>query len=367
MILTRLHIRSFKNHESTKLELAPKINCFFGLNAAGKTNILDAIHYLCWTKSYFNSSDQPALRFGSDFFSIEGYFEMENESQEIIKIHFTPEQGKKLYRNDKEYDRFSDHIGGFPAIFIAPGDTDLIGEAAEMRRKFFDAGISQYDRSYLQALIRYNKVLMQRNKTLKWMQENRKNSAELLAAYNAELDKSATTIARRRHEYILAIIPLFNQMYELLSGNTEQADIRYDSEVLDDPMIVLLEKCFSDDLRTGFTTKGIHKDDFHFTINNRPVRKMASQGQQKTYMIALKLAQYILNSHENHNPPLLLFDDIFDKLDPRRVKFLIDRLQQPPFGQIFVTDTHKIRLDEVLQNIHPHKVFQVEDGLVREI
>lgn len=367
MILTSLHIRNFKNHGITRIELAPKINCFFGLNAAGKTNILDAIHYLCWTKSYFNSSDLPALRFETDFFSIEGLFEMEGSSSEVIKIHFTPGQGKKLFRNDKEYERFSDHIGRFPAIFIAPGDTDLIGEAAEMRRKFFDAGISQSDRNYLQALIRYNKVLMQRNKTLKWMQENRKNSAELLAAYNIELDKSATLIAGRRHDYIQALIPLFNEMYELLSGNAENAGIRYDSEVLVSSMPVLLDSAFSDDLRAGFTTRGIHKDDFYFTIDNHPVRRMASQGQQKTYMIALKLAQYVMNSHESNNPPLLLFDDIFDKLDPRRVKFLIDRLQQPPFGQIFVTDTHKIRLDEVLQNIHPHKIFQVDGGQVKEI
>lgn len=365
MKLESLKLYNFKNYSEALVKFDARINCFYGKNASGKTNILDAIHYLGFTKSYFTGGDQTCIRFGEDSFSITGQFSMPSGVKEKIQISLKQHSPKKVSRNEKDYQRFSDHIGLFPVVMISPSDSDLINNGSEIRRKYFDSVISQFDKTYLENLIRYNKALSHRNRLLKIMKEkNLKNRAQL-EIWDQQLVSYANDILEKRKEYNVLFSTHHNKMHALLTDDTEIATVEYYSSLFEEDMKILLDKHFNDDLVAGFTTKGIHRDDYRFFINEKPSRKYASQGQQKSFLLALKMAQYIITQEKTKISPILLFDDIFDKLDPFRVEMMIKMLCEEPFGQVFITDTHKVRMKDIIGNAAPIQLFKVENAKIK--
>lgn len=365
MRLKSLRLNQFKNYQEVSLDLNGNVHCFYGNNGAGKTNILDAIHYLSFTKSYFGGSDQNCIRFGYEFFAINGEFEMASGVTEKVSISVKSGGDKKVKRNDKEYQRFSEHIGAFPVVMITPGDIDLINNAAEVRRRFFDSVISQFDKTYLDDVIRYNKVLMQRNKALKEMGERGRGDFNDLEVWNAQLIHYAQRIHEARNRYQSEMRVHFHQMHARLTGNGDTAEILYDSLLNEREMSDMLRDSFRNDFGAGFTTQGIHRDDYQFIVNENPVRRFGSQGQQKSFLLALKLAQYLITVEKSGMTPILLFDDIFDKLDPERVRLLISMVCHEPFGQVFITDTHKMRMEDIIGHEAHIQLFEVKDGGVK--
>lgn len=366
MTLEQLSISNFKNCALARLQFDAKINCLFGNNGAGKTNLLDAIHYLSFTRSYFTSIDQQHIRFGEGFFNISGQFLMPSGVKENVSIIQPMGERKKVIRNDKECERFSDHIGQFPLVMISPSDSDLINEGSDLRRRFFDMMISQFSREYLDQLMRYNKALMQRNKLLKQMGESGRFDRDSLMVWDHILIPSGDFISQERQVFLNSFIPEFHKIHRLLTGKDEIASIEFENGVKAEDMQGSIDQHLSRDRMARYSTAGIHKDDFLFTLDNNPIKRFGSQGQQKSFLIALKLAQYQLTVSRKNTAPILLFDDIFDKLDAARVDLLISMVSAKPFGQVFITDTHKVRLNEILpHHTSDFKLFQVENGNIQ--
>ncbi len=364
LILNQLSLVNFKNYDDAEIKFCPGVNCFLGDNGSGKTNLLDAIHYLSLCKSYFNSIDSQNVKRDTAFFSISGVFDKYNDEH---KIHCAvkPGQKKVFKRNGKDYDRLADHIGLFPAVIISPVDADLISEGSEVRRKFMDGIISQYNRSYLNGLISYNRVLLQRNNLLKHFAVERRFDAESLAIWTDQLVEYGAPLFEIRKEFIREFRPLVESIYSEISGDAEVAKLDYNSMLSEASFEELVKDSIDSDRRAQRTTKGIHKDDLEFSINGFPVKKFGSQGQQKSFLIALKLAQFEYIKSSTGVTPILLLDDIFDKIDDKRVAHLMKLVSQHQFGQTFITDTHARRVPELFAKIDTEvKVFDVENGTV---
>lgn len=358
MFLNRLSLVNYKNFDSINLEFDPIINCLVGNNGVGKTNILDAIYHLSFGKSYFNPVSTQNIRYNADFFMVEGEFEKEGRSEKIT-CSYKKGLKKVIKRNGKAYEKFSDHIGFLPLVIISPADRDLIIEGSETRRKFVDGVISQSDKPYLHALIKYNKVLTQRNSLLKYFSANQTFDADALAVYNDQLHTLGSEIYEKRKAFIQEFIPIFQEQYAHISdGASEDIMLRYESQLEGRNLIDLLESSVEKDRALQYTSTGIHKDDLVFTITEHPIKKFGSQGQQKTFLIALKLAQFHFIKQQAKTTPILLLDDIFDKLDESRVAQIVALVNKETFGQIFISDTHKERTEKVVKSIHQsYKIF----------
>ncbi|MBS9461474.1 DNA replication/repair protein RecF [Flagellimonas sp. 389] len=357
MFLRHLSLVNYKNFASKSLEFDPIINCLVGDNGVGKTNILDAIYHLSFGKSYFNPVATQNIKHETDFFVIEGEFEKNERSEKII-CSFKRGLKKVIKRNGKAYDKFSEHIGFLPLVIISPSDRDLIIEGSDTRRKFMDGVISQSDKAYLQTLIKYNKVLVQRNSLLKYFAVNHTFDADTLAIYNEQLHGFGTEIHQKRMEFITAFIPIFKEQYAHISEKEEQIMLSYESQLAEKKLSDLLENSITKDRALQYTSVGIHKDDLNFTIDGHPIKKFGSQGQQKTFLIALKLAQFHFIKEQAKTTPILLLDDIFDKLDENRVSQIVALVDNDDFGQIFISDTHAERTENVVKNIHQsYKIF----------
>jgi len=359
MYLQKLSLVNFKNVEAKTFDFNPKINCFVGNNGVGKTNVLDAIYYLSFTKSYFNPVASQNIKHGEGFFMVEGDYEL-NERPEKIICSLKRGQKKVLKRNGKVYEKFSEHIGQFPLVIISPVDRDLIVEGSETRRKFINGVISQQDKSYLQALLSYNKVLSQRNALLKYFAANRTFDALNLKVYDEQLVTYGTEIHQKRKDFLELFTLIFNEKYQVISGDKEQVNLNYKSKLDELPLQELLEKNLEKDRMLQYTSSGIHKDDLSFQIGDYPIKKFGSQGQQKSYLIALKFAQFEFIKQQSSITPILLLDDIFDKLDEYRVSHIIGLVNNDDFGQIFITDTHAERTENILkENNKAYQIFNL--------
>lgn len=359
MYLKELKARQFKNFDEKDFEFSSKINAFVGQNGKGKTNVLDAIHYLALSKSYLNHSDTMNIQFTCDYFTLEGTFDKANR-EDVIFCLVRSGQPKQLKRNSKTYDRISDHIGQYPLVMISPYDSDLIKEGSEVRRKFLDNIISQSNKQYLADLIRYNKVLVQRNSLLKYFAANNTFDATTLEIYDDELIFLGKRIHEIRKAFVESFLQAFLKYYNEISEGREKVNIEYVSQLNDAPFETVLKDALIKDRSAQYSTAGIHKDDLLFTISNYPIKKFGSQGQQKSYLIALKLAQLEVIKEALNVTPILLLDDIFDKLDEHRVTQLIKLVNEERFGQIFITDTHSDRTEHIIKQINSEsKIFRL--------
>ncbi|MEN8744993.1 MAG: DNA replication and repair protein RecF [Polaribacter sp.] len=359
MYLQKLSLINFKNIESQSFDFQEKINCFVGQNGVGKTNVLDAIYYLSFAKSYFNAVALQNIRHGEGFFMVEGDYYLNDRNEKII-CSLKRGQKKVLKRNGKSYEKFSEHIGQLPLVIISPADRDLVTEGSDTRRKFMDGVISQQNKSYLKDLISYNKVLSQRNALLKYFAANRTFDALNLNVYDEQLSEYGARIYEVRKLFLAEFIPIFNEKYQVISGNKEIVNLKYKSQLHDFSMQALLKNSLEKDKIIQYTTSGIHKDDLSFEIDNYAIKKFGSQGQQKSYLIALKLAQFEFIKQQSKVTPILLLDDIFDKLDESRVSQIIALVSKDTFGQIFITDTHAERTENILkQSNNPYQIFNL--------
>ena len=359
MFIKNLKLFNFKNHSEKSFDFSPEINCFVGNNGAGKTNILDALHYLSMAKSFLGNLDAQNILHESDFFAIEAEIQGE-EKNDIIKVQL-PKEGKKIIKkNDKTYERIADHIGFLPSVMISPYDSNLISDGSESRRKFLDAMISQTDSDYLFALIQYQKTLQQRNALLKYFAKNRTFDLDSLEIYNDPLNKFGTQIFEKRQRFVASILPTIQHFYEIISKGNEKVTVIYESNLNEQIFEEILSENLEKDRVLTYTSRGIHKDDLLFVMNENLIKKFGSQGQQKSFLIALKLAQIKRIKDITNKNPILLLDDIFDKLDDNRVSQLIELVNQQNFGQIFITDTHRERTESVVKRINEEsKIFQI--------
>ena len=365
MILKQISILNYKNLEQVELEFSPKMNCFIGQNGMGKTNLLDAVYYLSFCKSATNPIDSQNMMHDKDFFVIQGVYESESGDKEEVYCGMKRRQKKVFKRNKKEYSRLSDHIGFIPLVMVSPADTELIAGGSEERRRFMDVVISQYDKEYLEALIRYNKALQQRNTLLKAEAEP---DEELLAVWEEMMAMTGEVVYRKRCEFIDEFIPTFQTFYSHISQDKEAVNLSYESHAKHGSLLDQLKESRVRDRIMGYSLKGVHKDDLTMQLGEYPIKREGSQGQNKTYLIALKLAQFdFLRRTGSNTIPLLLLDDIFDKLDASRVEQIVKLVSGDRFGQIFITDTNRDHLDKIMQKIEgEYKVFGVVDGSVNE-
>ena len=330
MYLHELKLTNFKNCESADLQLSENVNCFVGLNGAGKTNILDSIYYLSFCKSFFSASDKQNIRHEQDFFAIHGVYSHDGKDDELVSCVQKRDQKKSFRFNKKEYDRLSDHIGKFPLVMISPYDRDLINEGSDLRRKFIDGVISQFDPLYLNALLKYNRALLQRNMQLKQFAERHIFDRELLRLWEDQLVQHAYDIHAKRRQFLEDFLPIFQHYYEIVSGGTEKVNVIYQSRLDEKPF--------------------------------------GSQGQQKSFVVSIRLAQFEFNYQKIGYKPILLLDDIFDKLDDQRVMKLVRLVGDEHFGQVFITDTQQGRVEKLFENTDiDHKIFEVVKGEVKEI
>lgn len=359
MFIKNLKLFNFKNHSEKSFDFSPEINCFVGNNGAGKTNILDALHYLSMAKSFLGNLDAQNILHESDFFAIEAEIQGE-EKNDIIKVQL-PKEGKKIIKkNDKTYERIADHIGFLPSVMISPYDSNLISDGSESRRKFLDAMISQTDSDYLFSLIQYQKTLQQRNALLKYFAKNRTFDLDSLEIYNEPLTKFGTQIFEKRQRFVASILPTIQHFYEIISKGNEKVTVIYERNLNEQNFEEILSENLEKDRVLTYTSRGIHKDDLRFEMNGNLIKKFGSQGQQKSFLIALKLAQIKRIKDITNKNPILLLDDIFDKLDDNRVSQLIELVNQQNFGQIFITDTHRERTESVVKRINEEsKIFQI--------
>lgn len=359
MHLDWIKLRNFKNFTESDFQFSPKINAFVGSNGIGKTNVLDAVHYMALTKSYLNYSDAQNINFDSDFFSLEGNF-IKNESEDTIFCAVQNAKAKILKRNSKTYDRISEHIGQYPLVMISPYDSDLIKDGSDTRRRFIDNIISQSNKDYLNNLMRYNRVIIQRNSLLKYFAQNNTFDKVSLEIYDEELIPLGIQIHKIRKQFIEEFLPIFQEYYQFISQGNEKVNIVYESQLNENSFQNLLQQNLTKDRSAQYSTQGIHKDDLSFEIIHYPIKKFGSQGQQKSYLISLKLAQLELMKQTLGITPLLLLDDIFDKLDETRVEQLIKLVNEERFGQIFITDTHPERTESVVKRINSEsKIFRL--------
>jgi DNA replication and repair protein RecF len=362
MYLQQLSVINFKNYAEAELTFTEGVNAFTGDNGAGKTNLLDAIHYLSLCKSYFNPIDSQQIKTGADMFVINGIFNKDG-NKEAIACGLKRNQKKQFKRNKKDYQRLADHIGLFPLVMVSPYDISIIIEGSEERRKFIDNVISQTDNKYLDELITYNKVLINRNALLKRIADTGRYDSELLNVFDEQLIASGKLIFEKRKAFMESFTPVFNKHYQFLSEDAEQVDLVYESQLLLGDFADLLKKSIEKDRILERTSTGIHKDELQFTIHSMPMKKFGSQGQQKSFLIALKLAQYSFLYQQKGFKPLLLLDDIFDKLDEKRVTKLMQMVSNHDFGQVFITDTSAAKVAGIFDKINVDlKIFKVKGG-----
>ena len=359
MILKSLSLLNYKNFESQTFEFDSKINCFVGPNGIGKTNILDAIYHLSFGKSYFNPVSSQNIKHNEEFFVIDGLYNIVERDEKII-VSLKRGQKKILKRNGKIYDRFSDHIGFLPLVIISPADRDLIIEGSDIRRKFIDSVISQSDKKYLNDLISYNKTLAQRNALLKYFAANHTFNQDSLEVYNEQLNKFGSEIFKKRSLFLNEFVNIFKARYKAISNNNEAVDLVYKSDLFKSDLETLFKENLNKDKALQYTSVGIHKDDLLFQIEDYPVKKFGSQGQQKSFLIALKLAQFDFIKSQSGFNPILLLDDIFDKLDEQRVTQIIKLVDAEDFGQLFISDTHPERTEKAVKSVHQsYQIFNL--------
>ena len=361
MILNRLSIFNYKNISSAELDFVPKLNCLVGMNGEGKTNVLDVIHFLSLAKSSTTSMDSQAIMHGQELMSIQGEYEHEDGTHENIHCGLKKGQKKVLRRGKKAYRRIADHIGLIPLIMVSPADQWLIAGGSEERRHFLDIVISQYNQTYLDALMRYNKALQQRNTLLKQEEEP---DNELMALLEEEMARVGTYIYEERKRYVELFIPTFQSFYSLISQEKEQVSLTYSSHGERGDLLEVIRRDRAKDRAVGYSLHGTHRDDLQMMLGGFPIKREGSQGQNKTFLIALKLAQFdFLKQTGSHTSPLLLLDDIFDKLDATRVQQIIKLVSGDHFGQIFLTDTNREHLDHILSTTaSSYRLFQVKGG-----
>jgi DNA replication and repair protein RecF len=364
MWLKNITLLNFKNYADASISFSKTANAFVGNNGAGKTNLLDAIHYLCLCKGYFSPIDTQQIKTDEDLFLIQGDFDRK-EKNEKITCGVKRNQKKQFKRNKKEYDKLANHIGLFPLVMISPYDTNIVMEGSEERRRFMDNVISQTDTHYLDELILYNRHLLNRNALLKQIAMTRSYDPALLEIYNDQLVDSGIKIFAKRQQFMLDFIPLFDKYYHYLTDGNEVVGLQYQSQLVDAAFEHLLIQSIEKDKILERTTAGIHKDELIFTIAGMPLKKFGSQGQQKSFLIALKLAQYAYLQKYKGFKPLLLLDDIFDKLDDSRMHKLMEMVSHQDFGQIFITDTGRERVLALFNRINvPVTLFEVNNGSV---
>jgi DNA replication and repair protein RecF len=365
--LQNISLYNFKNYESLSLELHPRVNCFVGNNGTGKTNLLDAIHYLSNCKSYFNPVDSQNILFGADQFAITGEF-MRNEQHEQVICSVRRNQRKVFKRNHKEYERLAEHIGLLPCVMITPYDIELIWEGSEVRRKFLDSTLAMLSRGYLDELIAYNHALLQRNTVLKTYSKQPFFPDEYIEVWDAQLVARAAAIHEARTAFLKNFQGVFQRVYSELSGGAESMSIHYESELNTSSMQELLAKNNRRDRQLERTSSGIHRDDLEFQIEGNPIKKFASQGQQKSFLFALKFAQYLFIHEATGLKPMLLLDDFFDKIDANRVENIIAWIAKNDVGQIFITDAGLDRIPTVLNKASiPFAAWQVNGGKLEPI
>lgn len=358
MRLKKLSLLHFKNIARQELEFCRGVNCLVGDNGAGKTNVMDAIYYLSMCKSSLPMTDTQSIRHGEEGFLVEGQYVSDEEKNERIVCSFTRKGGKVLKRNGKEYERLADHVGLVPAVIVSPADNALISDAAEERRRYLNACISQLDRPYLANVMRYNAVLAERNRLLKMQPDE-----TMLAIYDDQLTDYGTKIHAARQAFAERLQPVVAEYYRILSGDREEVELHYKSELDERPFDEILRAARQKDLVNEYTTSGIHRDDLTLRIGGYPLRKYGSQGQQKSFLIALKLAQYAVVAEACGEKPILLLDDLFDKLDAGRVEQLIRLVSDEAFGQIFITDCNPTRLKSILDEAGgEYALFTVANG-----
>ncbi|MBN2480846.1 MAG: DNA replication and repair protein RecF [Bacteroidales bacterium] len=359
MNLETLSLVNFKNFSQVELELSPRINCFVGDNGVGKTNILDAIHYLCLCKSYFNPIDTQNITHDEEFSVIQGEFLLDGIKNEIY-CSIQRNKNKVFKRNKKEYDRLAHHIGLLPVVMISPEDSVLITEGSDERRKFLNSVISQYDKVYLDDNIAYNKLLAQRNKFLKNIQGSWHYDRDMLEVYNEKLVVPGKRIHHTRTVFTKKLVPIFRSYYNKIAPDMEAVDLKYHSQLEQVDFLELLVQSVEKDIIMQYTTTGIHKDDIILKLNGHHMKKTASQGQQKTFLVSLKLAQFDFIREMNKVRPILLLDDVFDKFDESRVRQIIKIVTDSHFGQIFITHTDEQKMRSILDDMNTEfKIFNI--------
>jgi len=367
MYLKNLSLTNFKNYDQAKLEFSSKINCFVGNNGVGKTNIMDAIHYLSLTKSFFNNIDSISIRHGEEFFIINGTF-VRNDEEDQIYCAFQKQKPKVLKKNGKEYQKLSGHVGKYPVVMISPADSSLVSEGSEERRKFLNKIISQYDGEYLDSVLKYNKALQQRNRLLKDFRSTGSFDNDTLSIWDSQLVKYGTYVFKERETLVSELIPVFQERYSMISSEKERVRLSYRSHLSESDFAEALIGSVTKDRFLEYTTVGIHKDDLLFEMNGHSVKLLGSQGQQKSFLVALKLAKFDYIKGKSGCSPILLLDDIFDKFDAERVEQIIRLVGNQQFGQIFITDTHQSRLHEILSSHKTdYKLFRINNNAVEEI
>lgn len=366
--LKALRLQGFKNYRDSQFEFSPKLNCILGQNGMGKTNLLDAIYLLCLGKSNFVSRDRYLIGFEADFFRLQAQFERGEESEEIV-VKAAKGKRKTFERNRLPYERLADHVGRYPLVIIAPDDNKLILEGSELRRRFMDLSLSQESPNYLHQLMQYNKLIKQRNALLKSVDYPAQPDPILLDSYDQQLLGPAQAIVSARKKFIEELQPVFQQVYAQLSKGQEEVSLRYSSPLLEQDFAELLRENRRKDIQFQRSTVGPHKDDLVFGMKGQTLKQFASQGQLKSYLLALKLAQYQALKDSSQKLPILLLDDIFDKLDAQRLGQLLELLMGPAFGQVFISDAHENRLLELLQKLPKavdFKLFLIENGAIKE-
>ena len=352
-VLEKIVISDFRNIALQEIEFSPNVNCISGNNGEGKTNLLDAIYYMSMTKSAFASSDKYTLRHGAEEFALSGTYLMGNGTRSRFAIKMTSKGEKKMKRDDKPYQKISEHIGLLPVVMVSPADVSMVSESGEERRRFVNAVLSQMSREYMSALQQYNRLLLQRNKMLKDMNPDR----SFLEVIDMRMAALAQPIYQARKEFIENLKPIVSEYYKAVSGDSEQVDITYETELHNCPLDELLARSYDKDRILKHTTEGIHRDDFVFTMNGHPIRRYGSQGQQKSFLVSLKFAQYEIMKKNYGFAPILLLDDVFDKLDMGRISNLLQMVASNDFGQIFITDSNKVRMSGIVDKLTQDRAY----------
>ena len=363
-ILEKIIISDFRNIELQELEFSPNINCISGNNGEGKTNLLDAVYYLSMTKSAFAASDKYTFRHGTEEFSIAGTYRMENGLSSRFALQTSAKGEKKIKRDDKPYTKVSEHVGVLPVVIVSPADVSMVSESGEERRKFVNAVLSQMDHEYLVALQQYNRLLLQRNKMLKDMNPDR----SLLEVIDMRMAALAEPVYKARKKFVDDLRPIVREYYRLVSGGSEEVDITYETELDKAPLDEILAVSFEKDRALRYTSAGVQRDDFVFTMNGWPLRRHGSQGQQKSFLVSLKFAQYEIMKKSYGFAPLLLLDDVFDKLDMGRISNLLQMVSGKDFGQIFITDSNKVRMSGIVDGLTQDRAyFETSAGTFKKI
>jgi DNA replication and repair protein RecF len=364
MHIEDISIVNYKNLKEVQVPFSPKLNCFIGKNGAGKTNMLDAVYYLSFCKSFSNSVDLLNISHNEGFFMLNGNYKR-LESNEVISCGLKKGFKKQFKRNSKVYKKLVEHIGLLPLVMITPSDVDLILGGSDERRKLMDGVISQYNQQYLHDLLKYNRALIQRNNLLKQFASERSFDKDLLELWDFQLIEYGNRIHEQRKEFVEKLIPVFQRYYSFISQENELVSLVHQSALYDNNLETLLKDSISKDRAIQYTTQGIHKDDLVFYLGDYPMKKLGSQGQKKTYLVALKLAQFDFVKEISGLKPILLLDDVFDKLDQHRVEQIVKVVAGEEFGQIFLTDTNREHLDVIIKKMDADfRIFNVDSGKV---